>query len=266
MTQPQIMLTNDDGIYSPGLQAAVDSMSGCGDLLVAAPLQQQTSMGRARTGRPDARLVPLDYTSENHRIKAFFCEASPAAVVAHYFRVFTDYKPDLLVSGINYGENIGVNASGSGTVGAALEAACNGIPALAVSLELPVASHMSYTEENWESAKYFTRYFAERILNFGLPPDVHILKVEVPDSATPDTPWKLTGLTPRPYYLGTISRPTPQSARNEVITSKRDCGNDLPDTDGHALQTDKVVAVTPLSIDFTSRVAFTTLRAWLDRV
>lgn len=264
MSTPKILLVNDDGISSPGLKAAAEAAISLGEATVMAPLHQQTAMGRARTGKPEAQLVPLAYDVHGQRIRAFSCEASPAAVVAHGLRVFTDYVPSLLISGINYGENIGVNASGSGTVGAALEAACRGIPALAVSLETPVESHFHYTEEDWSVATYFTRYFAKLILAKGLPPDVHILKVEVPAGATTATPWKPARLTPYEYYQGYIPAPTPQSARSEVEKAKRDCANDAADTDGYVMSVDKVVAVTPLSIDFTSRIAFPELRSWLE--
>ena len=265
MPTPQILLANDDGIASPGLKAAVEAALPLGEITVMAPLFQQTAMGRARTGKPEAQLVPVDYQVGGQRVRAFSCEASPAAVVAHGLRVFTEYVPALLISGINYGENIGVNASGSGTVGAALEGACRGIPGLAVSLETPVESHFHYTEEDWSVAAYFTRYFAERILAKGLPPDVHILKVEVPAGATTATPWKIARLTPYEYYRGYITAPTPQSPRSEVEKDKRDCACDNTDTDGYVLAVDKMVAVTPLSIDFTSRIAFSELHSWLEK-
>ncbi len=265
MTLPNILLTNDDGIDSPGLKAAVEAALSLGEVTVIAPLHQQTSMGRARTGKPEATLVPVEYTVDGKPVRAYSCEASPAAVVAHGLRVFTGYRPDLLIAGVNYGENIGVNASGSGTVGACLEAACRGVPALAMSLETPIASHRCYTEENWEASVHFTRYFAERILKNGLPRDVHVLKVEVPACATADTPWKLTRLTPAEYYEGVIPNPGPQSMRKDVVTAKRDCRPDDEDTDGRAVSVEKVVAVTPLSVDFCSRVAFPELRSWLEK-
>jgi 5'-nucleotidase len=110
-------------------------------------------------------------------------------------------KPALIVSGINYGENVGTGVTISGTVGAALEAAALGFPALAISLETEPALHLSYSEDvDFSTAAYFTAYFGRLLLERRLLPDVDVLKVDVPSSATPQTPWKATRVSHLRYY------------------------------------------------------------------
>src|SRR4030067_821485 len=94
--------------------------------------------------------------------------------------------PALCGSGINYGENVGTGITASGTVGAALEAAALGVPALAVSLEVAQEYHLTYSEDvDFSAAAFFTGYFARLLLDKKFPEDAHVLKVDVPSDATP---------------------------------------------------------------------------------
>ena len=133
--------------------------------------------------------------------RAYRANASPAQAVQHALLELIDRHPALVVSGINYGENIGVAVTVSGTVGAALEAAAFGVPALAVSLQTDPAHHMTNDASvDFRVAAYFTRLFAARWLNTEPLPDVDVLKIDIPQDATPDTPWRITRLERRNYY------------------------------------------------------------------
>ena len=257
-----IFVTNDDGIDSPGFLAALEGACPLGEVLAVAPVRQQTSMGRARTGRPDACLEPRLLRILGAEFTAYALDASPAGVVGHALRVVPDYRPALLIAGINYGENIGVNVTGSGTVGACLEAAAHGIPALAVSLETPVEAHRAYVELDWAAAIHFLRYFASVVLDKGLPPGVQILKVEVPAAATPETPWRMAALSRRLYYMTAIPNAGLQSPYGSRIVAKRDCGADAPGTDSYVLNVDKEVAVTPMTVDLTAYAGMEDAQYW----
>ena len=266
MNNASILLTNDDGIDSPGIRAAAQALFPLGKLVVAAPRTQQTSMGRAYTGPKDARFVPVSIEVEGTPVTAYACDASPAAVVRHAALVLPAFAPSLVVAGINYGENIGSGVTGSGTVGAALDAAGRGIAALAVSLETDIASHRSYTEQDWSAAIHFTRLFASAILQSGLPNGVDILKVEVPAGATEKTPWRMTRLSPTSYYQRRIENPTIESCLGDIVVSKSICLGEPANTDAYAIQTSKVVAVTPLSLDLTARVPLDIVGAWFRNI
>lgn len=255
---PQIFLTNDDGIHSPGLRAAVQAVRPLGDVIVVAPATQQTGMGRGFTGNFNASLTPIDYQVDGQRLQAFACEGSPAFAVQHGLNVlFAQQPPDLLISGINYGENLGSVITMSGTVGAAIEAACHGIPALAVSLQTAKGAYYHYSEQDWAAAAYFLTHFANIALTRALPFDVDVLKVDVPSTATTQTPWRVTRLSRTSYYTTALEHPSLASTPAEVRLQINAAPAALePEGDIYALAIDQVVSVTPLSLDCTSRADF----------
>ena len=274
-----LFLTNDDGIGSPGLAAAAQALLPLGPVLAVAPTGQQTSMGRARKGAADACLVPhplekelallashdRDRQAPLHPVQALSLDASPAFCVLHALANLPAIKPRLLVSGINYGENLGVNVTGSGTVGAALEAACLGIPSLAVSLETPIEDHHNYSEQDWSAAIHFVRLFATKILRQGMPAGAQILKVDIPASATAATPWRITSLSPYAFFERRPASPALDNPLSSFGISKRDCSKDPADTDSHAVLVAKEVSVTPMTVDLTAHEALRPLQDWLAR-
>lgn len=261
-----ILLTNDDGIQSPGLKAAVRAVLGLGELLVVAPATQQTAMGRSFTGRHDATLEAVDYVVEGQRIQAYACEGSPASVVRHGLLVLCrDRLPDLVVSGINYGENLGGSITASGTVGAAFEAAGRGIRALAASLQVHPGDWLHYGERDWTAAEHFLRLFADRLRTADLPFDVDLLKIDVPENANRETPWRLTRLSRQRYFHRVLEDPSLASRLGDGhFTVDIDHDRLEEDSDVHALAKDGVVAVTPLSLDLTSRADFARIRQVLE--
>jgi 5'-nucleotidase len=197
-------------------------------------------------------------------VPAFAVHGSPSQAVLYALLELVPRQPALCVSGINFGENVGSGVTSSGTVGAALEAANEGVPSLAVSLETDKQYHYNHSESvDLSAAEHFARAFAARMLDRALPPDVDVLKVDIPCDATPETPWRLTRLSRQRYY-----RILP-SGRTHLL-EKRRLGYEVvePDsleegTDAYVLLVDRMVAVTPLSLDLTSRVGFTELNATL---
>lgn len=259
---PRILITNDDGVRSPGLLAAAEAVSEFAEVMIVAPLVQQTAMGRALRGEPQARLEKIDLISNGKAYTAYACDASPARIVEHGLKVMPEYVPDLVVSGINYGENLGNNITGSGTVGAAMEAAVKGIPSIAVSLETPVDCHFDYTPQEWGTAAHFLRYFVQRSLTDGFPDGVDILKIDVPSSASKDCPWRVTKLSGNAYYQSDIENPSLESRLCDTIVSKVTCAEEATDTDVYAIAVDQVVSVTPLTLDLTAHGSFEAFDNW----
>ena len=136
MKKPQILLTNDDGIHSPGLWAAARELAKLGYVTVAAPREQHSGAGRSVPAWTDGEVKPTTLQIGDQEWTCYAVGGSPAQSVQYGVFAILQQKPDLVVSGINYGENPATDVSLSGTVGAGLEAASYGIPALAVSLEL----------------------------------------------------------------------------------------------------------------------------------
>jgi 5'-nucleotidase len=256
MKPRQILVTNDDGIQSPGLWTAASALSELGFVNVVAPRDQFSGAGRSLPITSDGLIQTQTMHVNGKDWKVYAVGGTPAQAVLHaVFEILPD-PPELVVSGINYGENLGTGITVSGTVGAALEAASLGIPALAISLETERQYHLSYSEEvDFSTAGYFTAYFARLLVERRMLPDVSVLKVDVPSDATPDTPWEVTRLSRKRYYIPTP--PERESWDQPGIVGYQVSGDpsqDNVDTDVYALRVKRVVAVTPLSLDLTSRV------------
>ncbi len=262
-SKPQILLTNDDGILSPGLWAAAASLSKLGFVTVTAPRDQSSGMGRSLPNTSDGIIQEQRVQVNDQEWSVFSVGGSPAQTVLHGVYEVLKEKPDLVVSGINYGENIASGVTISGTVGAAIEGASLGIPSMAVSLEADAKYHLSYSKEvNFLVAADFTFRIARLLLEKNFPPDVDVLKVDVPSDATVATPWQLTRVSRQRYYEPLA--PERQSWNERGLIGYREAGTleDEPeDTDVHVLRKKRIVSVAPLSIDLTSRVDF----AELDR-
>jgi len=254
--KPQILLTNDDGIQSPGLWSAAEALSQIGFVHVAAPRQQYSGGGRSMPSNSDGIITPLKVTVNGKEWTVHSVGGSPAQTVQHAVLEILAQPPDLVVSGINYGENVGTGVTISGTIGAALEAASLKIPALAVSLQTEVEHHLSYSDEVvFSAAAHFTALFARILLQKRMPLDVNVLKVDVPAEATRATPWEVTRISHQRYYEAY----KPERINWDVPTRVGyrhgdDPSTDALDTDVYALRVKKAVSVTPLSLDMTSRI------------
>lgn len=258
MKKPQILLTNDDGIRSPGLWAAAASLSELGFVTVTAPREQSSGMGRSLPNTSDGTIQLEQVQVNGQEWSVYAVGGSPAQSVLHGVLEVLKFKPDLVVSGINYGENVASGITISGTVGAALEAASLGIPAMAVSLEADRKYHLSYSNDvDFSVAGNFTARIARLLLDRSLLPDVGVLKVDVPSTATLETPWQLTRISMQRYYEPTA--PDRKSWDEPALVGYREAGtleDETEDTDVYALRVKKVVSITPLSLDLTSRVDF----------
>ncbi len=127
----RILVVNDDGYQAPGLLALVDSLLPLGEVSVVAPYEQQSGTGHGITYREPIGVYEF---GNPHGIVWYAVEARPATVVRVALAALLDSLPDLVVSGINTGDNVGTNAWVSGTAAAAREAALNGVPAVAFSV------------------------------------------------------------------------------------------------------------------------------------
>jgi 5'-nucleotidase len=268
MQQRQILLTNDDGIQSPGLWTAARALSQLGFVHVVAPRDQFSGAGRSMPITSDGLIRAQTMHVDGQDWTVYAVGGTPAQAVQHAVLEVLPGVPDLIVSGINYGENLGTGITVSGTVGAALEAASLGIPALAISLETERQYHLTYSKEvDFSTAGYFTAYFAQLLIQNQMPPDVSVLKVDVPADATPDTPWEVTRLSRKRYYIPTP--PERESWDEPGIVSYQVSGDpsqDKIDSDVYALRVKRIVSVTPLSLDLTSHLELPELEKTLRRM
>jgi 5'-nucleotidase len=254
--RPLILVTNDDGVFSPGLAAAAQAVRQLGDLLIVAPRRQQTTMGRSFPRTEGAGIIEtLQLRLQGTEVRAYGVHGSPAQAVAHAVLELADRLPDLCVSGINYGENLGLSLTCSGTLGAVFEAFSHGIPGLAMSLATPL--HLQHAEDypelSWSAAQYFTGLLAAGILDHGLPAATSLLNVNVPASATATTGIRITRQSRLAHSV--FSRPAARS-----FDTALQLGTELnpqlsrveTDSDIHALCFGKVVSVTPIGWDLSA--------------
>lgn len=260
-----ILITNDDGINSPGIKAAVEAASIFGKVCVVAPTNQQTGAGRSLIGNKDLSLTSARFEMNGSCVEAYHCDCSPALIVRHSINtIFKDAKPDLVISGINYGENLGFNITNSGTVGAALEGASFGIPGIAISKQTDISSHHKYTNQDWSVSVHFLRKFIAAILDSKLPCDVDVLKIDIPNDSTESTDWKITSLAKNLYYFSEIENPSLNSRLGEGKTTIKVDEKTLDkNSDIYAFYVQKVISVTPISLDMTSRTSFDELNELL---
>ncbi|MDQ7029597.1 MAG: 5'/3'-nucleotidase SurE [Ardenticatenia bacterium] len=159
---------------------------------------------------------------------------------------------------------MGVNITVSGTIGAAIEGATFGVPGLAVSLEVDPKYHLSHSEDvDFSVAAHFSRHFVHLMLAAHLPRDVDILKLDIPADATPTTPWRLTRLS-RQRTIHSAVRVKNGRKYLDGYYRAFDADSLEPDSDVYALAVERVVSLTPLSIDLTSRVSPAHLLAALN--
>jgi len=244
---PDILLTNDDGIHAPGLRALVKGLAGLGTVSVVAPSQERSAAAQSLTVRH-----PI--FCERIAEREWAIEGTPAdAMMVALHRLFPK-PPDLVISGINKGPNLGENVFYSGTVGAATEAVINHVPAIAISLAHRGDGFV------FDHAARFARQLAELILGRGLLTGV-LLNVNVPldwnggvrltrQSAKLTRTVLQEGADPRGrvYYWLT----------EEPVT-------DLPDPESdYAAVFAGHVSVTPIELERTHEPSLNHLSGWVD--
>jgi 5'-nucleotidase len=242
---PKILITNDDGIHAPGLRALVEAFQDVAQVTVVAPSEERSAAAQSLTLRQP---IYCDQIGE----REYAVEGTPADAMILAFHTLLSEKPDLVISGINRGANLGENVYYSGTVGAAREAAINHVPAIAVS--------QSYRrkEVDFEPAAQFTRALAPIILTEGLPPGV-LLNVNFPQ------PWsgkvrftrQSSKLTRNLLQPGT----DPRGRRYYWLHEQHMVNGIEPDTDVAALR-EGAVSITPLVLDHTDTPSLNHLSHW----
>jgi 5'-nucleotidase len=248
--RPRILVSNDDGYFAPGLAALVGAISGLADVTVVAPEQDRSGASNSLTlDRPlSLRTAPSGYRYVN---------GTPTDCVHLALTGMLDHLPDMVVSGINLGANMGDDTVYSGTVAAATEGFLFGVPAIAFSLD-------SRSTEHLDSAAVFARGIVERCLAhpFESP---QLLNVNLPDRAAE----QVLGI--RATRLGKRHRAEPvvrmKTPRNETCYwigaagPAQDAGDG---TDFHAVS-HGWVSVTPLQIDLTHYQQMQCVADWLGR-
>lgn len=259
----KILLTNDDGIQAPGIAALHEAISSMGHVVVIAPAGVQSAMSHGITFH---RPIMVRETTVSPSLTGFAVDGTPADCVKIGLRTMwaekfgTGSRPDLVVSGMNSGANVGINVIYSGTVAAAIEAAFLGVPAIAVSL------HMGdWSRTAWARAAQIARATIDRVVAH--PMDAHrVISINVPRTESPDAP-----MPPIRVVRMNTAAGIDRHERRESPDGRPyywPCGNGMEfmhtagGSDVEALM-EKHVTVTPLWYDLTDDLSVETWRTRL---
>ncbi len=259
--KPLILITNDDGVMSPGIKAVAEAVIDFADIVISAPHKQQTSMGRSFPKTDDVGIIEsVELDINGRKVTAYGVHGAPATAVSHGILELCDRKPDLCISGINYGENVGLGLSCSGTVGAALEADTYDIPAIAISLEERIIENQhknEFGEKQWEQCKRIIRLYASRIIEEGLPKGVALLNINIPDDADENTEIEVTRQTRQNYFLFEKPKKRDFSKKLRLQVYEEIIDNILePDSDLACLKKRRHISVTPITWDMTANIKY----------
>jgi 5'-nucleotidase len=247
-----ILVTNDDGIDSPGLSALARAMKSVEEICVIAPNRNWTAAGHTKT--LDRPLRVTEITLPGTRLAAFSSDGTPSDCVALGFLGLAPERPRLVVSGINTGPNMGSDITYSGTVSAAMEGVVSGVPAIAVSLA-------DYFEWDFDYAGGFAARLARRVLREGLETAV-LLHVNVPRGRRHDIKGvQVTRLGRREYNDELIRRKDPFGREYFWIGGSPPSGAGEPGTDLHAVAAG-CISVTPVQLDMTNHDLIEQIAGW----
>ena len=245
-----ILLTNDDGIHSEGLTLLMETLSKQHDVYAVAPERERTCVGHAITLHKPLRI------KETHK-GIYATNGTPVDCVFLGVKAILPKRPDLIISGINKGPNMGQDVNYSGTVAAAQEGAFLGIPSLAISLN--ARSHFHFAD-----AIKVIEIIIDVVRKSGLL-DSTFLNVNVPNvSYNKMKGFMVTRLGKRIYNDTVIERTDPRGGKYYWIGGNGEHFESLEDTDFYAIEQD-FVSVTPLGLDATSIKSINSFKKYFRR-
>ena len=246
-----ILLTNDDGVMAPGLLALKRAMERLGEVVVFAPQRSWSASGHTKTMHKPLRVEEVTLPDG---ARAYATNGTPSDCVALALLGLVPRRPDLVVSGINQGANVGHDITYSGTVAAAMEAVIFGVPAFAISLD-------AYEGGDFGLAAEFAAHLASLVLERGLPSHT-LLNVNVPDVPPEGLRGvRLTRLGRRIYRDVLIKRQDPRGRSYYWIGGEPPTGVVEEGTDIGALA-QGYISITPLHLDMTDYQLLKEMKGW----
>lgn len=251
MSRPLILVTNDDGIYAPGIHALVEAVKPLGDVFVIAPDKPQSGMGHAITINSTLRVSRM----HTHGVAGeFACSGTPVDCVKMAVNKLLPRKPDLCVSGINHGANHSINIIYSGTMSAAVEGAIEGVPSIGFSL-------LDYSiEADFTAAAAYAARLSKNVLEQGLPDGV-CLNVNIPKLHMDEIRGLKIARQARGTWVEELDERTDPSGRTYFWLTGyfQNFEPEAQDTDAWALA-NGYVSVVPVQFDMTAHAALDGLK------
>jgi len=250
MSRPLILLSNDDGVNASGLRALMEHFRSFADVWVVAPDRERSAISQALSLH-----FPLRITDLGEQV--FALDGTPTDCVYVAMNHLLPRRPDLVVSGINHGPNLGNDVLYSGTVGAAMEGALSGVPAIAVSLCLP--DNVNERKDSYfDSAAEFAGGLAQQVIESPMAPGV-VLNVNVPNHGTSPKGVKLCRLGYTDWSGSVKALTDPRGKPYYWIGGERLGRDNITDSDNNAI-IEGYISVTPLHYDLTDYRSFEKFR------
>ena len=245
--RPLILISNDDGVYSKGLRTLAKRLKRIGHVVIVAPDQERSAASHALTLHRPLRVKKM--------ARDFYAvDGTPTDCINLAINEILKQWPDLIISGINRGGNLGDDVHYSGTVSAAMEGGLMGLPSIAVSV---VARERCY----FDPAAQFIVKLARKVLKEGLPRGV-ILNVNAPNLPAPDIKgYEFTSLGKRNYDKIIIEKIDPRGNKYYWIGGEEVGFDDLPNTDCKAVAEGNI-SITPLRVNITDQSFLKRLKKW----
>ncbi len=247
LQRPLILISNDDGVRSIGIRKLMGKLGELGRVVVVAPDQQRSAVSHSITLHRPLRVEKISHN-------VYSVDGTPTDCIMLAINEIMKQVPDLIVSGINHGANLGDDVHYSGTVSAAFEGGILGIPSIAVSL-------VSNGKKNFSKAAEIAAIIARNVLRNGLPRGV-ILNVNVPDTAS----HKIKGMTftkqgKRNYGGIIVEKQDPRGRKYYWLGGDESGFEDIPGSDCNAIR-DGFVSITPLRVNLTDKTTLKKLSKW----
>lgn len=252
MSDRMILVTNDDGVHAPGLEALAAIMRHYGTVTIVAPQESQSGMGHAVTVRHPLRIRKYEETPGFAR---YSCNGTPADAVKLGLQVVLKAKPDLIVSGINHGSNASINILYSGTMAAVLEGAIMGIPSIGFSL----TDYSHYAD--FSACENYVRKVVGNVLEHSLPQGT-CLNVNIPAVAADQIKGMRVCRQGQGMWVEEFDeRLDPHHRHYYWLTGIFTSTADGMDSDDWALK-NNYVSVVPVHVDLTAHQFMETIKGW----
>ena len=249
--RPLILISNDDGYEAKGIKSLIEYVRGFGDIIVCAPESARSGFSCAFSSEMPLR---LSLKREEEHLQVWACNGTPVDCTKMAFSQICDRRPDLVLSGINHGDNASVNTHYSGTMGVAREGCMKGVPSIAFSL-------CNYdADADFSSTSRIIKIITGRVLEEGLPKNV-CLNVNFPDIKE-FRGVKVCRMCNGIWEKEVEKQRHPRGYDNYWMVGEfRDTEPEAEDTDEWALA-NGYVAITPTTIDVTAYQAMDKIREW----
>jgi 5'-nucleotidase len=245
--RPRILVSNDDGYFSEGIQALVDAVTPLGEVWVVAPDREQSAASHAISLHRPLRIKEI-------RERWYAVDGTPTdSAYLAINHLLKDDRPQIMVSGINHGANLADDVTYSGTIAAAMEGALLGVPAIAFSL-------VSKAPFDFRPAARFARSLVAAALARPLPPRM-LLSVNIPGGVEPEG-YVITRLGRHSYGYDVTESVDPRGRKYYWIGGTEYEHEDIPGSDCNAVHLQKQVSVTPLHLDLTDSSRMSELAGW----